>query len=1243
MVEILISSDVKKLEQKMYEQILNIYEKESGDKYIGDKYILSPEFKTNYYEKKILSKLDGINLNIDILSFARLPYMVFKNTKYSKNIYVDKIIRNIYIKQILQETDLQILNSDKYLEEIEQVITKLKENGITPEILEEKFDIDGAKEYLTIFETKMLDIIKILKKYNEKNINNIDKEEAYLQIIENEELLKYFSDSEIHILGFIGFSNTQKKLISKISKYAKKVNIYIPLNDINSSNETYLLTKNTTFELLRILQMENEVKILSIDDKINKPNKNYTNISKLKHMLSKYSIYEYITEKDMCKYIFKDTFKDTSLELKSTTTIDKDNNDNGNDDVNDETLNILKFNNVSEEAKYVASEIYTKLQNGESLDSFQIIVQDAEKYKNELIKQFNKKGLILNISKKENIYKGELIRVLDSIISSLNLDIYQIVELLKTKLFNDILIKKENLENLKDLKDVEDIDDISSEIYIYAFEKYVKNWKINKYNIQNNFKYGQNTYMFSEIENIRCVVLEEIVGIYTNIFKNENTNTNDILQLKDIKTSGKNISKAIYEFLENHNIFNNMYKNVLLNGEEKQNYTMQLNMLNDILDKLSIIDEISVQEYAMYFKIILQNYDVHIFENIYGITVNSIQNAVTSKYIYVLGVDEFTFPRYQRTNRLLNAEENLKLKENNIDIFKTDEEYYQKEQLEISNLIHNAENIYLSWTSTGNSEKSIIEPSIYIDKILSLYKYFDVFSMLKKQKDLEEQLNMVDKFLYFKNNSISKIISKYILEIYSLATTKEELIDYLNKLNKEISFLEEQLDNLLIEEKEQKEDKENIIQGINCLKQLYTIIVNNTDYSKIIKKSEIKNISSKLDEEILNQLYTHGLSISISKLEEYAKCPFAYYLKYILNLKESNTISTTSIDVGIFIHEVIQKVVEDVKANILKLDTISKNIDILTLELRLLANAENEEISEELKMYKSDVYNNVEKNANELLKNKKYEKMIANPKNIQITKNIVSNIKKSAINILEFIRLSKFEISENEKEFKQEYSIYLPAMNKEIPIRLLGKIDRIDILKSGNEFRIIDYKSSNKSIDKYKVMSGLQLQLFTYANSIEQQESLNPTGLIYMPLMYNKSKVSTYLDESEKIRQEKSNLKFTGLIKYDNQEELSNYDTTIDLENDKADIIKLNKNGNIANKDITGVTKQEYKDLSKSAKKVLEELSLKIFEGNTEILPYMYISGSTKETACKYCIYKNICKKQKENKYRYIINKDKLK
>ena len=57
--------------------------------------IIAPENKLYYYENKILNLKKGINTNIELLSFSRMPYILFKKTKNRNNIYIDEIIKEI--------------------------------------------------------------------------------------------------------------------------------------------------------------------------------------------------------------------------------------------------------------------------------------------------------------------------------------------------------------------------------------------------------------------------------------------------------------------------------------------------------------------------------------------------------------------------------------------------------------------------------------------------------------------------------------------------------------------------------------------------------------------------------------------------------------------------------------------------------------------------------------------------------------------------------------------------------------------------------------------------------------------------------------------------------------------------------------------------------------------------------------------------------------------------------------------
>lgn len=79
-------------------------------------------------------------------------------------------------------------------------------------------------------------------------------------------------------------------------------------------------------------------------------------------------------------------------------------------------------------------------------------------------------------------------------------------------------------------------------------------------------------------------------------------------------------------------------------------------------------------------------------------------------------------------------------------------------------------------------------------------------------------------------------------------------------------------------------------------------------------------------------------------------------------------------------------------------------------------------------------------------------------------------------------------------ELKFEHSINID----EIQLKLRGIIDRVD--HYGDAFRIIDYKSSAKRIKEYMVLSGRQIQLFTYQMLYAAKTQRIPTGVHYYTL-----------------------------------------------------------------------------------------------------------------------------------------------
>jgi ATP-dependent helicase/nuclease subunit B len=94
-------------------------------------------------------------------------------------------------------------------------------------------------------------------------------------------------------------------------------------------------------------------------------------------------------------------------------------------------------------------------------------------------------------------------------------------------------------------------------------------------------------------------------------------------------------------------------------------------------------------------------------------------------------------------------------------------------------------------------------------------------------------------------------------------------------------------------------------------------------FDRTLKGLEYTNKAENISKENVEKLYGKKLRTSISKLEQYRKCPFAFHMKYGLKLKEKEELKLQSIDTGTFMHEVIDEffeVIEEKKLSVKNLD-----------------------------------------------------------------------------------------------------------------------------------------------------------------------------------------------------------------------------------------------------------------------------------------------------------------------------------
>ena len=212
--------------------------------------------------------------------------------------------------------------------------------------------------------------------------------------------------------------------------------------------------------------------------------------------------------------------------------------------------------------------------------------------------------------------------------------------------------------------------------------------------------------------------------------------------------------------------------------------------------------------------------------------------------------------------------------------------------------------------------------------------------------------------------------------------------------------------------------------------------------------------ADNINKENIEKLYGKIIKTSISKLEKYQECPFSFHLRYGLNIKETDEFQIKAIDTGSFMHDVVDTFFEEIKEE-----------DIKSLS-------------------KEDVHMIVHRIIEEKLGLKKNAIFTSTAKFIVLTNRLKKVITESIYYIVYQMQNSNFKILGNEVEFSEKID----------NVEIVGKIDRLDSAENedGRYIRIIDYKSSNKTLDLNKMVTGLQIQLLTYIDVMAKKTNKEP-------------------------------------------------------------------------------------------------------------------------------------------------------
>ena len=636
-------------------------------------YIITPEQFSFTAEKTLVDKVpNGASINAEVLTFKRMAYRVMQELGGIKRKKLTESGKQMLIYSILNDNkkELKYLgNSKRNIDTIENSFTEFKKHKITKEMLEQ------AKENTksNILKTKLEDILKIYDKYeNTIEEKNLIDENDILTILSNKlDQTELFNNSLIFIDEFVGFTNQEYEIISKLLRKADTVYITICTDNLDrftdKENDIFYTNKQTAFKLIDLANMSNIPVLEPIELNENK---------------------RFKTEEL--------EFLEKNIYSKRFEKYDKEPNN----------IKLFLAKNPYSEIENIAINI-SKLvmDNNYRYKDIGIITQDLDTYSNLVKVIFKKYNIPIFIDEKKSLNDNILIKYIISILDIFkkNWGYPEVINYIKSGFLNNI-----------------------SEYEIQSFENYCIKWGINHskwYEGEWNFKDYDNA---SEEEKAKIQrykeIREEIVGPLVKLKNN----------LKGTKTA-ESISKEIYNFLIENNIdkiFEEKIEKLIEdnNIEKAIQYKMTWNSLINILEEIVTIfgdKKISFEEYTEILKQGMETSEPAIIPQTSDcITIGDIDRSRTHKVkaIFILGVNDGIFPKVNRNEGFFNDEDRKELKENEkIELAKgTTDQLYENEFNIYKALTTAEEKLFLSYISSDMEGKSS-RPSILITKIKKMF------------------------------------------------------------------------------------------------------------------------------------------------------------------------------------------------------------------------------------------------------------------------------------------------------------------------------------------------------------------------------------------------------------------------------------------------------------------------------------------------------------------------------------------
>lgn len=399
--------------------------------------------------------------------------------------------------------------------------------------------------------------------------------------------------------------------------------------------------------------------------------------------------------------------------------------------------------------------------------------------------------------------------------------------------------------------------------------------------------------------------------------------------------------------------------------------------------------------------------------------------------------------------------------------------------------------------------------------------------------------------------------------------------------------------------------------GKEILRRMGSRPENRREAQRLLDARNSMNRASSIGSRLAEKLYGRNIRLSVTRLEQFAGCPFSHFLNYGLRLQEREIYGFEMRDFGNIMHDALRIFSQTLKTEGRSWRTLTDS------ERNIMADRALESAAG---AYGNAVLVSTERDRFRILR-------------------LQEVLRRTVWALQQQILRGSFEPVNFEYVFGRENPEELAfSPDGRARLCLQGKIDRLDICDADGVryLKVIDYKTGGQELDLNRVYSGLQLQLVLYMKAacggerkITGRET-EPAGIFYYHI------ADPLIDETDVGKKDDGDvdalmltaLRPLGIVRSETAvERLFDGETPegkssavlpsgVKIGRGEGEGAKLTDNARPS---------EDFRTIMDYVTRETQSLGRRMVTGCAEVAPALQYKGSTGKDACEYCAARGIC------------------